>query len=439
MNKHFLRALLAALTLALLLTACGQKRDTADDIPTGPPSAGEAPADDTAAAAALRAVLLGKSMFRDTDRDELLDLAALSQRLDSEAGTKEPELSTAPQEFTVSRFGGDTLCAVVSLGGAHDSCRGYLLLHWYGGTIYGESSLSTRDLSQLKSDGGYPWMLGGADYGWSRLAFADGRLLPSPYLYSQQRPESTDYDPVYYLRAGKTDEEISEDTFTALYAAEDAGPDARWHALTAENVDAALTAALAAPTEAQAHSLYTAFFCSETSASATLINSGTPSAESAFRAPDIYAAKGVDGSDTDWTIDRFALLDMDGDGISEPVLAINLSGEEEYVILTCYDGAVHASQVVYRGFLVPKAGGTFEWSNGAFDNGASRARFENGVLIYEDFASMSGSSDGSVIYTLNGESVDETAYSAFLDEQSAKDDLAWTAFSIDAIAEALAG
>ena len=135
----------------------------------------------------------------------------------------------------------------------------------------------------------------------------------------------------------------------------------------------------------------------------------------------------------------FAFGDWDGDGTDELVVNIDFSGEEEYVILTCYDGAVYANQVVYRGFLSPKADGTFEWSNGAFDNGASRARFENGVLVYDDFAAMSEGSDGNAVYTLNGESIDEAAYSAFLDEQGAKDDLAWTEFSVDAVNAALAG
>ena len=166
---------------------------------------------------------------------------------------------------------------------------------------------------------------------------------------------------------------------------------------------------------------------------------GQKEADANDTAPDVYATKGVDGSDMDWTITRFALLDLDGDGADELVLNIDFSGEEEYVILTCYDGAVYANQVVYRGFLSPKADGTFEWSNGAFDNGASRARFENGVLVYDDFAAMSEGSDGNAVYTLNGESIDEAAYSAFLDEQAAKDDLAWTEFSVDAVNAALAG
>ena len=91
---------------------------------------------------------------------------------------------------------------------------------------------------------------------------------------------------------------------------------------------------------------------------ANLINAGVEATTASFHAPAVYATKGVDGSDMDWTITRFALLDLDGDGADELVLAIDYSGEEEYVILTCYDGAVYANQIVYRGFLSPKADGT---------------------------------------------------------------------------------
>ena len=181
-----------------------------------------------------------------------------------------------------------------------------------------------------------------------------------------------------------------------------------------------------------AHEMYASFFSGRLTAAANLINAGGETTTASFRAPAVYAAKGVDGSDMDWTIKSFALLDMDGGGADELVLSIGFSGEEEYVILTCYDGALYANQVVYRGFLTPKADGTFEWSNGAFDNGASRARFENGVLVYDDFAAMSEGSDGRAAYMLNGEAVDEAAYGAFLDEQAAKDDLTWTDFSLDA-------
>ena len=104
------------------------------------------------------------------------------------------------------------------------------------------------------------------------------------------------------------------------------------------------------PPDAQAGSLYEDFFTGDVTVTANLINAGAEATTASFRAPDVYATKGVDGSDMDWTITRFALLDLDGDGADELVLAIDYSGEEEYVILTCYDGAVYANQIVYRGF-----------------------------------------------------------------------------------------
>lgn len=194
-----------------------------------------------------------------------------------------------------------------------------------------------------------------------------------------------------------------------------------------------------APPDAQPGNLYEDFFTGNVTATANLINAGVEASTASFRAPDVYAAEGVDGSDMDWTITRFALLDLDGDGTDELVLDIDYSGDEEYVVLTCYDGAVYANQVVHRGFLTPKADGTVAWSNGAFDNGYARFRFENGVLVYDDFAAVSSDDSGSVTYTLNGESVSEEDFDAFIAEQNAKDDLAWTAFSVDAVNAALAG
>ena len=192
------------------------------------------------------------------------------------------------------------------------------------------------------------------------------------------------------------------------------------------------------PPSAQAGNLYEDFFTGDGTVTANLINAGVEASTASFRAPDVYATKGVDGSDMDWTITRFALLDLDGDGADELVLAIDYSGEEEYVILTCYDGAVYANQIVYRGFLTPKADGTVAWSNGAFDNGYARFRFENGVLVYDDFAVMIDNGS-SVTYTLNGENVSEEDYNAFTAEQDAKDDLAWTDFTVEAVSAALAG
>lgn len=100
------------------------------------------------------------------------------------------------------------------------------------------------------------------------------------------------------------------------------------------------------PPDAQAGSLYEDFFTGDVTVTANLINAGVEATTASFHAPTVYATKGVDGSDMDWTIKRFTLLDLDGDGADELVLNIDFSGEEEYVILTCYDGAVYANQIV---------------------------------------------------------------------------------------------
>lgn len=183
---------------------------------------------------------------------------------------------------------------------------------------------------------------------------------------------------------------------------------------------------------------YSGFFNGDVTASSLLIGYSTEAAEASFRAPDVYVGADMDGAPLEWTVDRFALLDMDGDGEDELILAISSNGNEEYVIFTRYDGALYANQLVYRGFLEPKADGTFGFSGGALDNGCARARFECGVLSYENFAVMSGNSDGSRSCTLNGEQVSEEEYDAFLSEQDSKEDLSWTEFSLDAVKSALA-
>ena len=109
------------------------------------------------------------------------------------------------------------------------------------------------------------------------------------------------------------------------------------------------------PPSAQAGNLYEDFFTGDGTVTANLINAGVEATTASFHAPTVYATKGVDGSDMDWTIKCFALLDLDGDGTNELVIAIDYSGNEEYVVLTCYDGAVYANQIVYRGFLSPTA------------------------------------------------------------------------------------
>lgn len=189
--------------------------------------------------------------------------------------------------------------------------------------------------------------------------------------------------------------------------------------------------------DAQAKALYADFFSGNAATSSLLVNYSTEVSEASFRTPDVYVGADMDGVPFDWTIDRFALLDMDGDDVSELILSISTNGNGEYVVFTCCDGVLYANQLVYRGFLEPKADGTFGFSSGAMDNGYAHAHFESGVLVYDDFAAVSSGSDGSITYTINGETVDENAYNDLLAEQFAKPDLSWVIFSPEAIEAAL--
>lgn len=648
------RLFCAALALMLLLTACAQTETLPEESPDTdselneteePEPLAEAPlvsGDDPAEA--MRAVLTSQASFYDVDAEKA---ATLYTYLDwAEEGDYEAP-SGSRTDFLLGSFCDDGgMQAIVSVNGDHFLCESFLILHWYNGTVYGESSDTFRTFWSFKTDGSYDWSLEGTNYGRSYLAFDGENFAPEVYLWTKPGPNDAngDYTGLYY----HDDKEVSEDEFSALYAQELEKPDAVWRTLTAEQVDAALSAAGASvkaeePTvddalpvpavmeadtralalyreylagkrtaqqvsvtdygdrqevtftetafqppdvygadqpqnmvwradyftlldldgdgvrelilsttngsvdmyevfscwngqlfdngvggvrsfedlrtdgtftgsggagsqylcragfregvmeeefshyeadpwpdadggtldgkhiseaewnaiwaaqagkpaaawyafteenlnivftaELRARALYQDFLDGRITASALLINYGVPATESRFLAPNIYSTGSPAGVTVDWTVPRYALLDLDGDGVSELLLTVEENGNQEYVMLTCLDGRLYASEVVYRGFEGPKADGTFGWSNGAADNGFSHARFENGVLADEPFAVCHGSS-----YTLRiqaaserGDAVTQAQYEAFLDVQLAKPDLIWTEFTAEHI------
>lgn len=194
----------------------------------------------------------------------------------------------------------------------------------------------------------------------------------------------------------------------------------------------------AAPNDAEteALALYRAFFQGDASAAAMAIGYGTPASSASFSAPDTYSTCAPAGVAGDWTIRRFVKMDLDGDGVSELILSLEQNGEEEYAILTSFNGALYSNELVYRAFLQPKADGTFAWSNGAMDNGYARAAFGQGVLVEDCIASRLDTADGTTCM-LNGETATQAEYDAFSAEQDAKPELPWTAFDGDAIAAVL--
>lgn len=130
---------------------------------------------------------------------------------------------------------------------------------------------------------------------------------------------------------------------------------------------------------------------------------------------------------------RFAVLDMEGDGMIEVVLEV--TEPEGFIILTYFtDGEVYAGEVPYRGLLSLKDDGTCTISSGAMDNGVAKTCFVvfeatgkpdaiGRYLLAESYTAP----DGSVHYAMNGrsETTDEAGYREFLAMQDEKLDALW--------------
>lgn len=140
-----------------------------------------------------------------------------------------------------------------------------------------------------------------------------------------------------------------------------------------------------------------------------------------------------------YQVTQFAILDMDQDQIPEVVLELSLNGSpEQYEILHDSDGKVYGYNLVYRGFEMLKADGSYEYANGAADVGVQRITgfkadsAETETLGYSQSDFSSG--DAKVSYSVGSASVTKEKFDAFLDRQDAKSDAQWYQFTPENIA-----
>ena len=99
---------------------------------------------------------------------------------------------------------------------------------------------------------------------------------------------------------------------------------------------------------------------------------------------DYFSYIGADGNTHYRRPGEFSVLDLDGDGRTEVVIAAN---DNQYaLILREENGAVYGYVRYIRQFntLTLKLDGTFNWSSGAFDNGTGRIRFEENIYTLGD-------------------------------------------------------
>ena len=96
----------------------------------------------------------------------------------------------------------------------------------------------------------------------------------------------------------------------------------------------------------------------------------------------------TDEEDVTVRVDKFTIVDLDGDGENEVVLWILYNGDSYYgfEVLHYQEETVYGNTFTYRAFYDLKVDGTFWWSGGAANSGIGRLTFtEDGRAVREEF------------------------------------------------------
>ena len=131
------------------------------------------------------------------------------------------------------------------------------------------------------------------------------------------------------------------------------------------------------------------------------------------------------------TVTKFAVIDLDRDGVQECVLKLKVNNDEDYgfMVLGYRSGKVYGYAFVYRVFNQVKADGTFSFSSGAADSGFGTISLnDTGFTMKQVTYSVSTTAaDGSVsiAYNVAQKASDKAAFDAAMAEQAAKPDVIW--------------
>lgn len=139
-----------------------------------------------------------------------------------------------------------------------------------------------------------------------------------------------------------------------------------------------------------------------------------------------------DGSLSVWPV-RFAVVDMDRDGVMEVALQLSVSGNENaaYELLHVQHGEVYGYIIPHRGLQDLKTDGTYGYSNGLGEGtGYCTARFTTQELTDDRFLYYEyDSATSSATYYADGVVVTERQYLALEEEQWEKPDVTWHDFT----------
>lgn len=146
---------------------------------------------------------------------------------------------------------------------------------------------------------------------------------------------------------------------------------------------------------------------------------------------DFLTNKEING--TIFEVTHFTVLDMDSDEVPEVVLELAVDNNPEfYEVLHYMNDTIYGYNIVYRGLEALKTDGTFQYSNGAADNGYGKLKFQSNAYetdILGYVKSIQNNDNITIGYFINNKSATEESYNSFMKEEDEKKDVVWHEFS----------
>ncbi len=146
---------------------------------------------------------------------------------------------------------------------------------------------------------------------------------------------------------------------------------------------------------------------------------------------NLYLGQLSAGVDGPMTFTRFAMADLDADGMAEVVVQLSVGGNEYYgyEVLDERAGRVYGYELVYRSLEDLKADGTFSFASGAADVGFGTLKPGDETYTIESIAYSEMAADGNVRYYSGGTPVTEEAFDRLYDAQNRKASVTWYDFT----------
>jgi len=144
-----------------------------------------------------------------------------------------------------------------------------------------------------------------------------------------------------------------------------------------------------------------------------------------------YLEIGISVADVDFSVEKYALLDMDDDSDPEMVLWIRAGANEYYGFLVLHreEDTVAAYGFPYRGLNSLKEDGTFYYSGGVANDGIGRIAFTGTSCTVHSLAYRESADNQNVFYSVGGKSVSRKEYIAYENTQSGKPDAVWVNYA----------